>query len=339
MPRHLLFSTPIVCLLLGTSAWAETTVREEDELEYQSWLESFAAPEAPAMLALGLTTSEISRPGSVNELGAAFASFITPEGTLRTGAAVELSPRAFEGLQSTTSDYQNHWYKRFFERSSLSFAAASELGARRTVLLGIGLRLVFFDEADPLLFGSRVAEAARKAKQACQDPEMDGQAYGACLDRNYQPTPMRWNASGLGLTSGLVLSTPADTLDFVPGRLVAHLTGTLGLSTWLELAARAGYRGENFTTTSEHLFSGALRVRMGDERIRVAAEYVAELGDYDPDPFIQASFRHSLKGILQLRLSQGLWLGVNLGGDLEQGKLSTLANLEWGFTDVPLKLE
>ena len=305
---------------------------------------TYQIPDPPAMVLIG-STATLDRPGTPAEVGAALINLVTPDGKVRSGAAIEISLRAL-GLEQahTHYEYVSHWWSRFAERTALSVATVvdSATGAEAGVTrLAVGLRLVLFDEADPLLqtrYRQRVAYANAQCpntngsieQRQCMVDVNNGMTQEQ-LDKFAKP---RWNASALAVAT-------AVDWAFDQGELKSHqkdvfaawLAGAYGVSTWLQLTAAGQYR--RLWATDSNLYAFAVRLRTGNEKARFTAE-----GGYSivrPDDPTLRRGRAAVGG--ELLVSDGTWLSVTFGGDFagtdSASSVFVLSNLKFAFVNKP----
>jgi hypothetical protein len=86
-----------------------------------------AVPDSPAFAVLGVSPSNVERPGSPRELALSLLNGVDANGNFQTGMAVETAPYlALWGSTSKLTDYQddNQYMIRFLSRALLSFATA-----------------------------------------------------------------------------------------------------------------------------------------------------------------------------------------------------------------------
>jgi hypothetical protein len=114
-----------------------------------------AVPDSPAFAVLGVSPSNVERPGSPRELALSLLNGVDANGNFQTGMAVETAPYlALWGSTSKLTDYQddNQYRIRFLSRALLSFATAKGTSdSDKAVRLAVGLRFTPWDEGDPRL--------------------------------------------------------------------------------------------------------------------------------------------------------------------------------------------
>lgn len=129
----------------------------DSETDAQGASNGYVIPDAPALTILDATASKLERPGSARELGVSLANIVGKDGTIKAGLAVEITAAVF-GLPDRWSYYQyrRDYWRRLLVRSGLSVGTAAGggsdvMGAASDTRLGIGARIVLWDETDPLL--------------------------------------------------------------------------------------------------------------------------------------------------------------------------------------------
>jgi hypothetical protein len=193
----------------------------------------------PAITALDRAGVRFDEPSSPTDFSVTAGNFVAEDGTLKAGGAAELGARALGLLRKVSAtDYAKRPGIRTLGHSYLSLATAAEdNGDLRSA---VGLRVVLFDGADPLLAPAYKA-AADAARKKCE-PLREGAAadaltkYADCIKAAYAT-----EALGLGKSDwnapGLVLST-AWTSRFPDGELSGF--GSEAASAWLSAAGPVG---------------------------------------------------------------------------------------------------
>jgi len=314
-----------------------STLDAERDAEARKAVSGFVAPEAPALTALGAATATIERPGNTTEVGVSLANLVSAEGTVRSGVALELTPRAL-GYEPTTSAYVNDYSARLLSRLAFSIATVSETqpGAqspKSAVRLGFGVRLALWDESDPYLLASYVA-AVDDARAACEaiDKLVLGE-WERCLAREYVKRASfapAWNGGGFVLA--LAQTLRFDQARFKRGEAEAtqaFAALALRVQRWGQLNLAAAYV-QRYAPSASDLIA-AVRGRFGGESFRGTAElsaYFTDLGE---------AAHQQLKAALgfEVRVARGLWLQASVGGDLDDGALFSIGNLKWDTLDEP----
>ena len=305
---------------------------------------TYQLPDPPALVLIG-STATLDRPGTPSKVGAALVNLVTPDGKVRSGAAIEVSLRAlgFEPAR-THYDYVTRWWARFAERTALSVGTVADSATSTDAAvtrLAVGLRFVLLDEADPLL-QTRYRQRVAYADNACL-AKKDSLEHNQCmvdvtnamtqeqLDKFAKP---RWNANAAALSAALDWA-------FDRGELKTHqkdtaavwLAGAYGVSDWLQVSGAAQYR--RLWLTDANLYAFAVRLRAGNEKARATAEGAYALVRPD-DPTLRRG-RAALGG--ELLLATGTWLSVSFGGDFagsdSPSSVFVLSNLKIAFVDKP----
>jgi hypothetical protein len=312
--------------------------------------EAFQTPTLPAMVLLNADTSDVERPGSVRDFGIALANVITPQGTVRSGIAMEVTPRALGLFRSTNAyRYRKDYWNRFVQRIGMSVATTAESATEATpsvTNLAIGLRIVVWDDADPLL---DPASARALNVEAGECPEtsfpntVEGkQQWAGCKEAAVKeyitdaPDPA-WNLGGLNLAGALSAVLPegeADEASF--GSAAAWLTAGLPIGSWAQLVGSVRFRHVDPDNGDLGLFA---RLRMGSARTR---GYV-ETGLLRQTIVAESSATGRLKVGTEFLLAPGVWLSADIGGnfgrDAEEGNdvldVFALSNLQWALEDAP----
>ena len=297
-----------------------------------------SVPDIPALTALDATSNKLDRPDSASGLGAALANIIAADGSIRSGAAIEISPRAF-GVDKTWgyNEYRSSLWRRILAQSSLSIGTSTNSGSSGAPGMGtsadtraaIGARIVLFNDADPLL-SVDYARAVAWAKEACKDVT-PAPAKLAC---EVQKRPeykgnvaVPWNAAGLFVAT-------AATFDF-PGGRPENIAG----DTWVTWVAGAGALGDyaqlagglvwDHGWSTEDKLTIAARVRVGGSRFRFTGDgaWFAKRSD-------GAASGHWAVGA-EIQLTSTSWLTLAVGDDVGgamQPPMALLSSIKYGFS-------
>jgi hypothetical protein len=316
--------------------------RGKQEERAKESADAYLVPDAPAFTILGITPATIDRPATITKLGSAIANIVTDKGTVRSGVALEVSLRGLGLLDRRRyHDYATQFATRFLARTALSIASVSDSATAMTpaqTRLALGLRLVIFDESDPLLAASYVAEVNQAIKDCAPLKENPGE-QAKCEVKKYNEMEtkgavIRWNYGGLAI--GAAQSTAfqeARIKDGEADQFGAWLTGAFGVSTWLQQSLGAKYvRGFAADT---HVATFAERTRVGTEHFRGSLEVSYAINSpKDSDvPKGQVSLGTELK------ISDAVWLVANVGGAINDASdvasLFAISNLKWNLESKP----
>jgi hypothetical protein len=285
---------------------------------------------------LNANSSKIQEPGTLEDLGADLLNAVTSQGTVQTGVALKVGGRAF-GVGRDWVDYRSSYWTRFLARASVSLATAQDPTTPSTALGSLGLRLVLYDGTDPLVDPELLARV-NNVEKACPTPSSaeEADAFKACVAKlKLQPlAPPPWNADGASIAA-------ATSDAFSNGALgrgrwadtAVWLTGSAGISTWLQLSAAAEYRHADIA--DKNIFAASGRVRGGSSTIRgsLEATYLTD------NPADQYNRKGRLLVGLDIKMATGTWLNANIGGDCDFAgspfSVFSLASLKYAFAAAP----
>jgi hypothetical protein len=305
-----------------------------------------AVPESPAFLFLRISPTEVTRPGSVRDFGAAILSGINEEGDLQQGVALETTPWFFiPGLAISVQDYQRDYLKYLVSNAQLSLATARASGDSASTDLAFGLRFTLWDEGDPMRSSEftdplgdellaclpETPDADEEEAQCCVD-EVMRQAYGAYNER----TKNRWNArrAALGLATGVRFVNS----EFGAGEYSGYQVWLVGSNP----ATRYGQILAQVTLTDRPalgdetgftLFSYGGRLLAGSASFNGFLEVIGETRSGDDEALDGTSGRWSAG--LEFRLAKELWLSTGFGSrfaTIEAAEKTFIVfNLRWGL--------
>ena len=304
---------------------------------------NYSVPDAPALTHIGATTT-IDRPSSPSKFALALVNLVTPSGALRSGAAMEVSLRGLGIYEPRDwNTYRHDFWARFATRIALSVATSSDSATTATqsgttvavpsaARIGFGLRLVFWDETDPLLDPAyKAAVDATRAK--CPDPT----AFD-CRQKVYNDysdwKPIKWNAGGFALAAAYSdVFAESKVKNGKSESLSTWATLAFGAGSFLHVSVSALYR--RHFIEDRNAVGGAGRLRLGGETVRALAE-----GSYVNVGLPEAAGRRGRAGVgAEVRISSTTWLSATLGGDFEGASspmsVFVLSNLKYAFVDKP----
>lgn len=299
---------------------------------------AYVIPDAPAFTILGVNPSSIDRPASLTKLGASLANVITPQGTVRSGVAIEASARAV-GFSPSYYDYATGGWTRFLARLALSIGTVAD-SATATVPaqthLAAGLRLVFIDDSDPLL-DAAYRKAAHDAIDACKNVDFPQRAdceTKAYSDNKNKFGTVRWNYGGL--SAAVAQSFTFQEAQFKQGdagRLGAWITGALPIGTSFQGALGGKYVRDFAGKISSA--TGSVRARVGGETFRGSLEGSYT---YNHPKQVQVPRAQAILGA-ELKVSDSVWLSASVGGSIDQASsiasLFALSNIKWNIESKP----
>ena len=303
--------------------------------------EGYVLPEPAALAAIDASATKFDEPSSPTDFALAAGSFFAADGTPKAGGVAEVSARAL-GLtrKVTASRYADDAALRFLSRAALSAATAQE---GKDLRMGLGLRLVFFDGADPLLEPAYklAAEAARAKCEAIRQEQSDTalDRYAKCIEKAYAAEAVglgksRWNAPGLSLSTALSFRSPDGSL---------RQSGAEAASAWVSYAHPLGEEGQGGVALaySEGIGAAPREVgltalgRLGLGRARLRAEPGLILTVTDDPPTLRIPL--VLGG--ELGFGEDTWVSTRFGlvVDPDQDALSLLssATFRWGQGSTP----
>ena len=308
----------------------------------------YIIPDAPAMTLLNSDVATINHPNTLSGLGAALVNVITPQGTIRTGVAIDVSLRSLGVADDADNErYRNDRGLRFASRLSFSLATTGETGpGSSTARLSVGARAVLWDESDPLLdpFYRDRAQVVRSecsldlsgANNASEIEERVN-AYQRCLaestakyNRTHRLAANRWSQSGWSVAIAGSMAAPGSRLEDT--RAEAFGAWTV-LALRLVPTAQLGFSVQytyNRSLAADQTLSASARFRFGSERVRFSAE-----GNYRR--YLSGSAAHDSAGRIaigmEFDMGNNLWLAPTLAGDIDENHgpatVFALANLKW----------
>jgi hypothetical protein len=112
-----------------------------------------AVPESPAFSMLGVSSENVVRPTSPNQLGLSVLNGVDPNGNFQSGIAVETAPfMLFAGDTITLQDYQKSDSIRILANTQISLATVKGTDSDdESQRLAMGLHITPWDKGDPRL--------------------------------------------------------------------------------------------------------------------------------------------------------------------------------------------
>ena len=330
-----------------------------------------SVPDVPAFVALDVSPEKVARPTTARELAIALANGFSPTGAFQSGIAIEVSPLGLAGLTGDTMDLLRPF------RVSVASTAKSEEGVT-TAQVAAGLRWTFhaYDPAadpalkdclranlpqptipgQPLDAGQQGAEVKPQGIENCRAAfrtahltssaiELAGVVSGSTTDdANLKNLGRARGSVWLSGTLGLNLYKPPAGYD---GKQAPATKGKFGVGPTVlarrDFGARQdeGTEGATDPTAAVEpppaydLFLG-VRLPVLFDGVGVFAEYGMSFDDLRGE--VERSSRIGTG--LDVRVSNGVWLGVFLGGTVDPSEtpgeedkagLLALSNLRWSL--------
>jgi hypothetical protein len=190
-----------------------TKAVEKVSLEDLTGRLNLAIPQSPAFTMLGVSPEKVVQSDNFREVALGVLHGLDARGNLQSGIAVDVRPyMVIKGASSTLAHYREHLAVRLLTNTQLSFATASgKSDSDKADRLGLGLRMVLWQEYDPARGGDRIALQYVPAKGGETAP-------------NVTPNDDVRNPQGKGKVAGSLdscyisyLSVGAESPDVLPG--------------------------------------------------------------------------------------------------------------------------
>jgi hypothetical protein len=301
----------------------------------------YSVPDIPAMTILNATSNKIDRPASASELGAAVSQVIGADGTVQSGAGIEFSLRTFGvGKRWTFDQYRRDWWRRTLSQSAFSFGTAAATAGTGTpsattdARAAIGVRIVLWDQADPLLSRPYLlaADYARSQCRDANDPNV-AKCREDAFNRFDGWTDPPWNGGGAflaGALSGL----------FADSKIQNHAWDDLSIwgafsfpiLSFAQLAIGGVY--DHQFNASSNLLAGAARLRIGSKWFRGTGDVTVYAEKPDSQP------RGVWAAGVEVQVTSTAWLTANAGTDFggpsgTGGTFNLLSGIKWGYSSKP----
>jgi len=315
-----------------------------------------AVPENAAFIYLGITPTNISRPGSIRDFGAAVLNLVDENGNVRSGFALEASPwTLIPGLSVPLDRYQSNWLAFVLANTQLSLATTRTSGDEGPTDLAVGLRLTLYDAADPMRdreFTRMLAERLRAALANCDgltdaNPDVPEDLVQRCVDREMRranqefstESANRWNAMRLavGVASGWQFAE-SRLGDGSSSGFRGWLTGAAPVHDFGQLLAQLTYthRPRLGTDSRFNLLSYGARLAVGASTFNAFLDVVGEArsGTTDGTDDTYAIW----SGGVEFRVGSGLWLSTGFGSRYsalnEETSTFVVADIRWGTSSA-----
>jgi hypothetical protein len=305
-----------------------------------------AIPSNPAVTFIGASPTEISRPATAAGLAGDLLNSIDREGNVKQGLALDFTPWwVIPGLRIPLQDYQERRGKYILANTQISLATAKSSGDDNDTDLGLGLRTVFFDDADFMKSRKFIAELDRR-RQECEPPDQpeDLGAYEECLDRVFlewreqwldQRRP--WNRSALAMALATSLQLGGSQIDNAEwSGIGVWMTGALRLARWGQLGGQVeyDYRMQGSGESLNHFLGAGVRGLAGGPSFAVSVEYWGRMNLSGPNG---DRYSDRLTVAVEYRIGENTWLSSGMSGSIaETGEgLSLLSSLRWEILSGP----
>ncbi len=134
-----------------------------------------AIPDSPAFGVLGISPSEVQRPGTVRELGASLLRGVDENGRAKSGLALDVAPLPLlaPSLIRGGNKYKGHYLLQAFTRATVSLATTADAKGGDASKLAWGVRMGVFDFGDPGEHFEVLVDCFKKAKPTDLRPGPD----------------------------------------------------------------------------------------------------------------------------------------------------------------------
>jgi hypothetical protein len=147
MNKHILIPTLLVTLLAPCRALGQPA----DSLDAGEFILNYDVPESPALVALGITPSNILRASSAKPAVASLLNQFASHGQVENGVALDFSPYfVFGGRLKNITEYRHNGWKRLAANTQVSFATVEDSSQQGDLRFGVGVRMTLFDAHDLL---------------------------------------------------------------------------------------------------------------------------------------------------------------------------------------------
>jgi hypothetical protein len=320
----------------------------------------FAIPESPGAAVLD-QTAQILRPASPHETVTSLLSNFDPNGALKTGFSVAITPYTlFRSQEVSLREYSESSWKRFFTRLQVSLAAktgspsSASATATSPAFFGLGVSGVFFDDSDPRLdtamlkklqalfpttWGSQADADAIALGRPVVIPSVEQSKIDAHHAITQAAQNARWNAAAMGFGYALRLTSPTGQIDDAKedggaAWLNYGLPGFGALKENSQFLFTASYRyhdtfTRNATTGLEDTFNIAAQYRVGSADFNGFGQAVHHWraprnGAHSSDTTVELG--------LEKRVMEGLWFALSWTNDKSLGGNSAIkTGLRFGF--------
>jgi hypothetical protein len=300
---------------------------------------NFAVPESPALAFLGAATSVVSRPLSARDLATQLANAIGPNGEVRQGISVDVTPYYLARHRISLDQYQQSVSAYGLANTVISFATVRSSGDSGSTDAGLGLRAVFFDGSDPMRsadFTKRVDSILEKCEPPDSQPPTQLGFAALCAEGRIDSARTswlseHWNASsfGIGMASGLRFED-------------SHLNRShwIGISFWAAGSIRLGTFGSLIGQVAVDHRRGSLgqssltkvvpggRLLVGSPSFTLYAEIAPT--NYPGAPNTES--RPQWTGGVEFKASADLWIATGFGtrfSTAAQDRVVVVANVRW----------
>lgn len=140
----------VVTLALG--ALPMLAFSQTDDAQKESLVKALQIPETPAFAVLGVTPSEVTRPGAGRDVAIGLLQGLDANGNMQSGIAYEFVPYLIANRDVTLTQYRGDNWTQIASRTKLSLATSKGSDeSDQSLRAAIGLRATIFDRGDPYL--------------------------------------------------------------------------------------------------------------------------------------------------------------------------------------------
>jgi hypothetical protein len=339
-------ATPVVTLLL---LLAGATARAQDSASEQAKTAPYAMPELPAVAFIGGQANTIARPVTPRALATDIVNGVDANGHLKQGLAVAATPFSLLGGSVNLSQYQGAWWRAALYNAQLSAGSVRTATDNSSTDLGTGLRIVLYDNSDPM----RNSEYTAHIRQILVDA-LPGDPSDAAVNAAFEKAKKdviayrkqwrkdNWSRSGLAVAA-------ASGWQLNESKLLPNPDNRwLGWSTWAtqsirltksgQIMGQVRYTDQQRLVAADGSIQRSAQVDYGGRAIVGSAivNFSAELTGVSRSNPLSGAPKSGVEWAagVEFRISDAIWLSTSLGK-----KLSNDANTAPGIVFAGLRWE
>jgi hypothetical protein len=304
---------------------------------------TYAIPKSPAFNLIGVSPTEVTRPGTARELATALLSAVDTAGHLVQGFALNLSPALLTIPTLDLNEYQRSTWKRILYNTTVSAGTAKAAADSTATQLAIGVQSVLIDRTDPMADSTYTDTLAAEMLASCINLEPLAKAIECTRETKErfrkEYLDRKWNALtvAVGVAGGWQFAE-SKLDEFEAFGAALWLTAGLPVTRYGQLLLQAQYQARADSVPDEYDgFTYGTKLLVGSAKLNGFAELVGrELRDTPST--VDASTNEWSVGI-EFKAATDTWVSTGLGARfadaMKDDRVFLVAGIRWSVSNGP----
>lgn len=340
---------PAIFLFLSSIMLSQETASEATEDMISNF---YSIPDIPALDFLSSDPDNISKPSTTRELVTSLYNALDEDGKVKQGLALEIKPSYLLNIPVNLQDYQDDEFKYMLYNTQVSVASLASSGDIANTDLSWGVRMVIFDNSDPMsdrdftnMIAKQFVEGGPDSPESSDEEEELKEMAKIIKEGKKEFVKNHWNASWLAVS--YAGGTRLKGSEITEGNSIGHqflVAGGFRISTFGQLGYQAKWSEELREETEMYFEEFELSSRLtikGKSTLNFFAEigYNPLLNKEDFESFEEINTERDLSwlGGFEFLITKDLWLNAGVGSEadrfVEGNGIQVLSGIKFGIAD------